>query len=224
MMAQTSMLHRLLQHRIWGIIVIVIGVLTKGESVAAQGLSAFCSTATNTQGEVVPVTIVRTISAQEFPLLYWNPTYFSADGRSPQSYCEKATMILQEAFDDDDRWFIKTSELDSVEVLCVTDDADDRCRQSTILATLSASVDRYEALAHLLDLDRLSDRTPLYFTDDLVTYVDREAVVNINVVFDIVEESDASDTNSYTNDSNSSNPSLDPSDNHELGESNNENR
>lgn len=165
-----------------------VGGVVLSESVAyGQGQSSSCDAIATEQYGTVPATMVRTSAGQEFPLIYWISDYLSPEVFA-QDECETAALTLQDALEDGDTLFIKTFVVDGNDVLCLVDDADDRCRRSNILVSLAPSVDRYDAIADLLDTAQLSNLTPLYFTDDLVTYVDRETVVSLDAMFEIVDE------------------------------------
>lgn len=167
---------------------LAVSVVVVGSASRAAARSYRCQA--NPANSRAPLaTVVDFNSGTAFPVIQWLPEVMGADDAALQASCELAAALLQQSVGEP---YIRTGTVDDENVLCVASDRRDVCGPNTVIAALRPGVDRHQALIALLGLRQLTDGSGLFFTDDLVTYVDREAVVSLGAMFDIADDSASS--------------------------------
>ncbi len=155
-------------------------------SVTAQETNFSCGAAIHNQ-QTVPATLAFSRrGGSPVHLIYWISEYFSRSGSTPQQRCEITSERLQTYYDNGllQRQYIRTGMFNNYGVICITRTVGGECLESDILITLLPGVDRFNALSNLFDLNRIAAGRPLYLTDDLIFYTDREAYVSFSRFFE----------------------------------------
>ncbi|MBD2773844.1 COP23 domain-containing protein [Iningainema tapete] len=162
---------------------IVLGVAASfHEPSIARSEKFFCGTGTTDQGKTVPATIARTKRGNEIHMIYWLSEYLNHSANTPKLRCKEASQRFQKYYDNGWLQYIRTDIINEIGVICVARTKGSKCANSDIIVTLPAKVDRFEALGTLLDLRRLAAGSPLYLTDQLITYENGEAYINIDIL------------------------------------------
>lgn len=140
-----------------------------------------CETEVSKQGKTVPATIVRAKRGNEIRIIYWLSEYFSKSGGTPAQRCKDTSQQFQKYYDNGWLKFIRTDEINNLGVICVARTTSGKCTKKDIIVTLPPNVNRFEALGTLLNLRRIAAGGPLYLTDQLITYENGEAYINIDI-------------------------------------------
>jgi hypothetical protein len=168
--------------------ILLLAITTLSVIVGLQAVSSakdnkfYCQTEVREQGKTMPATIVRAKRGNEIRIIYWRSEYFSKSGGTPAQRCKDTSQQFQKYYDNDWLKYIRTDEINNLGIICVARIKGSKCTNKDIIVTLPPNVNRFEALGTLLDLRRIAAGRPLYLTDQLITYENGEAYINIDIL------------------------------------------
>ena len=129
----------------------------------------------------LPTTFIRTPSG-EVPLIRWVSHAFLPQD-TPQERCNRASLGLQRAYDNNVLEYLRADEIDGQPVICAVGRKGEACTPETTIIYLVSGTNANEALALIFELRRIASVSPLYQTGgDLLTYVNGEAYSSLDAV------------------------------------------
>jgi Circadian oscillating protein COP23 len=143
-----------------------------------------CETEINQQGKTVPSTIARAKRRNEIRIIYWFSEYFVSSGDTPIERCKRTSQQFQKYYDNGWLKYIRTGSLNGFGVICVSRIQGGQCLTTDIITVLPPNINRFKALDNLLDLRRTVSGKPLYLSNQLITYENGEAYINIDIFLD----------------------------------------
>ena len=136
----------------------------------------FCGSQNN-----LPITFVRTTMG-DIALIRWISHDFLPQ-ETPLQRCERASLGLQRAYDNNALEYLQGETLDGQPVICTARSQYEDCTTETVIVNLTSTTDPNTALALLLDLRRIASESPLHQSgSDLLTYVDGDAYSRLDSV------------------------------------------
>lgn len=129
----------------------------------------------------LPTTLVRTTMG-DIALIRW-VSYDFLPQETPQQRCEKASLGLQRAYDNNVLEYLQGEIMGNQPVICTTQNQDEDCTPETVIVNLTPGTNPNTALALLLDLRRIASESPLYQSgSDLLSYVNGDAYSDLDSV------------------------------------------
>ncbi|MFB2970073.1 COP23 domain-containing protein [Aerosakkonema sp. BLCC-F183] len=165
-----------------GCAIVLVSTATIGQSSNAAGRTFVCGTSQH-NGRTVPATFVRSPGRRDQVMILWVRNDFAGTRYTPPERCQIVTERLQAHQNNQILKYIRTATVNNSPVLCSVLNKGGSCPGNQVIVTLRSGTNAKEVLEQLTDLVRRQRGNPVYFSScQLITYVDTEAYLNIDIL------------------------------------------
>ena len=140
----------------------------------AKASSALASSIICMSDQGIPVTVVKTKTGKNVPIIYWKSTTFSGSGWSPERRCQEVSARFQKFHSSNKLEYITTGRMNGLPVICVANSDGGAC--AGLLYTLKPGQNATSTLTKLFNIQRKPGSAPLEETTARL-YVNVDSII-----------------------------------------------